>query len=93
MISSFADKETEAIFRQRFSRRLPPEIHARALVKLLLLNAAQTEDDLRHPPGNHFEHLTGDKKGRCSIRINNQWRIVFTFANGNADAVKITDYH
>ena len=65
----------------------------RARNKLLIINAAACENDLRIPPGNRFEKLIGDKKGMCSIRINDQWRIVFKWNDGNASDVAITDYH
>jgi proteic killer suppression protein len=93
MIESFADKETEMIFNQHFSKKLPQNIQKRALVKLLLLNAAKAEQDLQNPPGNFFEHLKGSRLGFCSIRINDQWRITFKFEESNAYEVKIEDYH
>lgn len=68
---------------------MPSEIQKRALVKLILIDAAGTEDDLRIPPGNRFEHLSGNLKGYSSIRINDQWRIVFKFENSNAYEVSI----
>lgn len=93
MIRSFADKTTAALFAGMEVRRLPQEIQQRAAEKLALLNAAQTVDDLRIPPGNRLEKLTGDRGGQWSIRINNQWRICFEFEQGNAYAVEIIDYH
>jgi proteic killer suppression protein len=93
MIVSFADKETELVYNQQLSRKLPPGIQRRALVKLLLINGAAAEDDLKNPPGNRFEYLKGSKIGACSIRINDQWRITFRFAEGNAYDVGIEDYH
>ncbi|TGN09659.1 type II toxin-antitoxin system RelE/ParE family toxin [Leptospira ilyithenensis] len=93
MIKSFADKETEKIFNQEFSKKFPPDIQSRALIKLLLLENAEKEDDLRVPPSNNFEHLKGNKKDFCSIRINKQWRITFKFKNGNSFDVAIEDYH
>lgn len=93
MIKSFNDPEAEKIFNQIKSRKLPSEIQKRALVKLILIDAAGTEDDLRIPPGNRFEHLSGNLKGYCSIRINDQWRIVFRFENSNAYEISIRDYH
>jgi proteic killer suppression protein len=62
-------------------------------VKLLLINGAAMEDDLKNPPGNRFEYLKGSKIGSCSIRINDQWRITFRFTEGNAYDVGIEDYH
>jgi len=93
VIKSFADKETEKIFNQEFSKKFPPDIQSRALIKLLLLENAEKEDDLRVPPSNNFEHLKGNKKDFCSIRINKQWRITFKFKNGNSFDVAIEDYH
>jgi toxin HigB-1 len=93
MIHSFGDVETEKIFRQEKSKKLPPEIQKRALVKLLLLDAATTEDDLRNPPSNHFEHLQGTLKDYCSIRINSQRRIQFKIQNNELYEVTIADYH
>ncbi len=58
-----------------------------------MLNNARDLDDLRVPPGNRLERLKGDRKGQYSIRINDQWRICFTWSDGNADRVEITDYH
>jgi len=93
MISSFSDPEAEKVFNQEKSRRLPPEIQKRALVKLLMIDASTSEDDFRIPPSNKFEHLKGSMKGFCSIRINDQWRIQFKFKNGDAKEVSIIDYH
>lgn len=93
MIQSFGDAETEGIFHQVRSRKLPPEIQKRALVKLLFIDSATKEDDFRVPPSNKFEHLKGSLSGYCSIRINDQWRIQFRFSNGDASEVSIVDYH
>ncbi len=93
MIKSFGDNETEKIFSQEFSKKFPPEIQSRALVKLLLLENAQTENDLMVPPSNNFEHLKGNRKNFCSIRINKQWRITFQFQEGHCYNVSIADYH
>ena len=93
MIKSFADSETEKIWKGSKSPKFPPEIHKRAFSKLLIINSAEKEDDLRIPPGNKFEHLLGDLKDYCSIRINNQWRIQFKFLNNEAYEVQIVDYH
>jgi proteic killer suppression protein len=93
MIKSFADAETEKIFRQERSRKLPLEIQKRALVKLLFLESSTSEDDLKSPPSNNFEHLKGKLKGYCSIRINDQWRIKFKLVNGEIYEVSIVDYH
>ena len=93
MIVSFADREAAVIWEGRGSRRLPPAIQGVALRKLRLLNNAKRLDDLRVPPANRLEALKGDRNGQYSIRINEQWRICFTWKNGNADKVEITDYH
>ena len=93
MIKSFKDKETEKIFNQQKSKKLPVEIQFRALKKLIILDNAVTEKDLKAPPSNCFEHLKGDRKGECSIRINDQWRLCFRFEKGNAYDVAIEDYH
>ncbi len=93
MIRSFGDEETEKIFHQEKSKKLPPEIQKRALVKLLLLEAATNEDDLKVPPSNHFEHLQGKLKDFYSVRINNQWRIQFKLQNNELYDVSIVDYH
>jgi len=93
MIKSFKDKETEKIFNQEYSRKLPKEIQYRALKKLILLNSIEHESDLIVPYSNHFEHLKGDRKSECSIRINDQWRICFRFENENVYDAGIEDYH
>jgi len=93
MIKSFADKETEKVFHQEISRKLPLTIQDRALVKMLLIDSAASEPDLRSPPSNHFEHLKGKLKDFCSVRINEQWRIQFKFINGDSYEVSIVDYH
>ena len=93
MIESFADSETERIFRGEVSRRLPPTIQKAARRKLLYLHSAQHLRDLFAPPGNRLEELRGDRAGQYSIRVNDQWRICFRRANGDARDVEITDYH
>ena len=93
MIESFHDKRTVALFLGQSVRSLPPEIQQRAFDKLHLLHASATLDDLRIPRSNALEKLTGDRKGQWSIRINDQWRICFRFAAGNAHDVEVADYH
>ena len=93
MIRRFADKETESLFRREASRKLPPAIERRARRKLAILDGAETVEDLRIPPGNRLERLRGDREGQYSIRINDQWRICFIWADGDAHEVEITDYH
>jgi toxin HigB-1 len=93
MIKTFADKETEKLFGRRFTRKLPSDIQLVARMKLEILDAAEALQDLRIPPGNRLEKLTGDREGQYSIRINGQWRICFVWRQENAYAVEITDYH
>lgn len=93
VIRSFKDPETERIFSRERSRKLPQSIHRSALRKLLVLDAADSLADLRVPPGNRLEKLSGDRKGQHSIRINDQWRICFRWENGDALNVEIADYH
>lgn len=95
MIQSFADRETERVWRGERSRRLPFAIQEVALRKLRLLNAAKQLVDLRVPPGNHLEALKSDRKGQWSIRINDQWRICFYWSanQGGPSDVEIVDYH
>ena len=93
MIKSFSDKYTEVLFNRQKVKRFPPSILKVAYRKLLLIDAAGRIDDLRVPPGNRLEKLSGDLSGKYSIRINNQWRIVFVWNENNAYVVKIIDYH
>jgi toxin HigB-1 len=93
MIGSFADGETELIWRGQRSRRLPVEMQSIALRKLRLLHAARVLADLRVPPGNRLESLKGDRAGQWSIRINDQWRICFVWSHGGPEDVEIVDYH
>lgn len=93
MIKSFADKATAAVFAGEQVRRLPPEIQQAARRKLKFIDAATTLDALRVPPGNRLEALRGERKGRHSIRINDQWRICFRWEADGAALVEIVDYH
>jgi proteic killer suppression protein len=93
MLKTFADDETKRFFKTGVSSRLPREIHRRATMRLTQLGAASVVDDLRMPPSNRLEVLRGDRAGPWSIRINNRWRICFTFDNGDAYDVEIIDYH
>ena len=93
MIISFADRETEKIWHQQVSRRLPKEIQQTALRKLFMLDKAQSLDDLRIPPANRLEALKGDRRGQHSIRINDQWRICFVWTRQGVESVEIVDYH
>ena len=93
MIESFASSETESLFATGKSRRLPPEILKRAVMRLTQLHAATHVEDLRIPPSNRLEALTGDLIGKSSVRINDRWRLCFRFMNGHAYEVEIVDYH
>ena len=93
MIRSFRDGETERIWLGSRSRRLPGDIQDPALRKLRLLNRAARLSDLRVPPGNRLEALSGNRAGQHSIRINQQWRICFRWSDGHCDDVEICDYH
>ena len=93
MIRSFRDKETEKVFLREKSRKLGSEVQRVARRKLAMLDAAQLLQDLRAPPGNRLEKLTGDREGQYIIRINDQWRVCFRWEEGNAYDVEIADYH
>lgn len=94
MIINFASKETEKIYYQHFSRKLPYDIQKVALRKLMMIANASTLNDLRIPPANHLEQLNGDRKVQYSIRINSQYRIYFSVTNsGDFSDVEIVDYH
>ena len=93
MIVSFGDKDTEKLFITGKSRRLPSTITKVALRKLDYLNRAKTLQDLEAPPGNRLETLKGALKGKYSIRINDQFRVVFGFSSGEASEVEVMDYH
>lgn len=93
MIASFADSETEKIFKGVASRKLPMTIQRTARRKLLYLEDAEDLRDLLAPPGNHLEALHSNRAGQYSIRINEQWRICFYWEAGRALAVEIVDYH
>lgn len=93
MIRSFKDKDTEEIFNGRFVRRIPKQVAPLAARKLNQLHAAERLEDLRIPPGNRLEALSGDRKGQHSIRINDQWRVCFRWTSSGPDAVEIVDYH
>ncbi len=93
VIVSFGDSETEALYRRQRGKRIDPRIQRTALRKLRYLDNAASLDDLRMPPGNRLEPLKGDRSGQHSIRVNDQWRIVFTWRDGRAYDVSIVDYH
>jgi proteic killer suppression protein len=93
MIKSFSCKETERIWNNTVSKKLPADIQRQGLIKLRILEAAVELDDLRVPPGNRLEALKGDRKDQHAIRINKQWRIFFKWKDHHAEQVKICDYH
>ena len=96
MIRSFGDRTTEDLFHGRNTaavRRLSAEIKRAAARKLDMIEAAADLGDLRSPPGNRLEALAGDLKGQHSIRVNDQWRIVFRWKDGAAEDVRFVDYH
>jgi proteic killer suppression protein len=93
VIKSFKDAETERIYRRQRSRRLPGDIQQVALRKLRMLSNAVTLNDLRIPPANRLEKLSGKREGQYSIRINDQWRICFEWRENSAYEVEIVDYH
>lgn len=96
MIRSFGDKLTEDVYHGRRTKpvlRLAEALVRGAEKRLDLIEAAARLDDLRSPPGNHLEALAGDLKGWHSIRVNDQWRLVFRWVEGAAEDVKLVDYH
>ena len=93
MIKTFADSDTERLFQRERVRRFPAELHRAMLRKLVVVDAAESLDDLRVPPGNRLEKLKGDRAGQHSIRVNDQWRVCFRWERGDAHAVEIVDYH
>jgi len=93
MIKPFADKETQQIFISGKSKHLPPDLIKRAIRRLEYIDLAKALNDLKVPPSNRLHALEGDREGQYSISINEQWRIGFRFAEGDAYDVEITDYH
>ena len=96
MILSFKDDATADLYHGKDThriRRFPPTIKGAALRKLDMLNAAYRLNDLREPPGNRLELMKGDLAGYYSIRVNEQWRVVFRWEDHNAHEVSLTDYH
>ena len=93
MIRSVRDKDTEAIWHRRYVKKPSPELSRLAYDKLVLINAAESINDSRVPPGNRLEKLTGSRAGRYSIRVNDQWRICFTWSASGAGNVELVDYH
>jgi len=93
MIKSFRSKEVEKLWNRQRSAKLPLIIQSKSRDKLAQIDAAIQVEDLRFPPGNRLEALSGDRAGQHSIRINQQWRICFRWEAGNAFDVEIVDYH
>jgi len=93
LIESFKCKETKKIWSRKFSKKFPPNIQRQARRKLIAIDISKSLNDLKVPPSNHLESLTDDRKGQHSIRVNGQWRVCFTWENGNAFNVEIVDYH
>ena len=93
MIRGFANRDTARLFRREVVRRYPDALQRTMLRKLVALDAAETLDDLRVPPGNRLEQLRGDRAGQYSIRVNDQWRVCFRWRDGDAYDVELVDYH
>ncbi len=93
MIKSFKNAETAAVAKGLVAKKLPIEIQKVALRKIRQLEAAQSLNDLKAPPSNKLEKLKHDRTGQHSIRINGQWRLCFSWRDGDAYDVEITDYH
>jgi proteic killer suppression protein len=93
VILTFTGKDAEDVWNRQRCRRLNPELQRSAYRKLLILDAADHLNDLRVPPGNRLEELTGDREGQHSIRIDQQWRICFRWTDAGPHDVEIVDYH
>ena len=93
MIRGYRDRDTEAVAERRRVRRFTEQLQRRAQIKLMIINNAVDLNDLRLPPGNRLKALSGDREGQYGIRINDQWRICFTWDDGDAYEVEIVDYH
>ncbi len=93
MIKSFRNAAADAAWQRRFVKGVPNDIMKVANRKLTQIHNARALADLRAPPGNRLEALSGDRKGRHAIRINNQWRVCFRWRDGDAWDVEIVDYH
>ncbi len=93
MIHSFKNKETEKIWNQIYIKKIPKDVQRIGLRKLIIMHRAKNLNDLKVPPGNKLEKLSGDRKDQYSIRINDQWRICFNWNEGNTTNVEIADYH
>jgi len=93
VIKNFKDAETQKIYQRQRSRKLPSDIQQVALRKLRMINNSVSINDLRVPPANRLEKLSGNRAGQWSIRINDQWRVCFHWEGSDALDVEITDYH
>lgn len=93
MIKTIRDKETAKVWNREYSKKLPEDIQERGRQKLFQLDSAEELYDLRTPPGNRLEKLSGDRDDEWSIRINQQWRVCFRWEEGDAYDVEIADYH
>ena len=93
MLLSFSDADTARVWQRERVRKLHPDIQRIALRKLLILDAAESVNDLRIPPGNRLEKLSGNRSGQYSIRVNEQWRICFRWTKAGPENVETADYH
>ena len=93
VIQSFADSDTEKVWRRMHVRKFGPDLQRMAHRKLLMLDAAESINDLRVPPGNRLEQLRGGRAGQHSIRISDQWRVCFVWSGAGPAEVEVTDYH
>ena len=92
-MQSFANSETNQVWNRERVKRWPLDVQRIAYRKLLIIDAAEFRHDLRIPPGNRLQTLSGKRKGQQSIRVNDQWRICFTWSRLGAKEVEIVDYH
>jgi proteic killer suppression protein len=93
VIRSFRNKDTQRLFMREPTHRWSPSVQRAGLRKLLILDAATSLEDLRIPPGNRLEKLSGERSGQYSIRVNNQWRVCFRWERGDVFDTEIVDYH
>lgn len=93
MIRSFGSKNIEQIWNEQYVKGVDRQVQRATLRKLGMLHAARDVEDLRIPPGNRLEKLSGDRKGQHGIRVNDQWRICFVWREGGAEHVELVDYH
>ena len=93
MITTWSDKDAEFIWNMQTSKRIPPQLQRNVRKKLVMIDAAVSINDLRMPPANHLEKLSGDREGQYSVRVNSAWRVCFTWNDGNVEIVDVVDYH